>query len=107
MFTKPSSLGKRHIVVKVPWSINYWVIDKDTYVKVSPTPVKSVASTFDVGNANGKSNIASHWLPTATSLTIMHPNQPEPLMKLPISIEQDSMQYHTSVSIDSTKTLNL
>ncbi len=46
------------------------------------------------------------WLPTATSSTIMDPNQPKPLMKLPISIEQDSMQYHTSVLIDSTTTLN-
>jgi len=34
------------------------------------------------------------------------PNQSEPLMKLPNSIEQDSMQYHTSVLIDSTTTLN-
>ena len=33
-------------------------------------------------------------------------NQPEPLMKLPISVEQDSMQFHTSVLIDSTTTLN-
>ena len=36
----------------------------------------------------------------------MDPNQREPFMKLPISIEQDSMQYHTSVLIDSTTTLN-
>jgi hypothetical protein len=36
----------------------------------------------------------------------MDPIQPEPLMKLPISIEQDYMQYHTSVLIDSTTTLN-
>jgi hypothetical protein len=27
-------------------------------------------------------------------------------MKLPISIERDSMQYHTTVLIDSTTTLN-
>ncbi len=34
VFTKPSSLGKRHTLVKVPWPINYWVIDKDTSMKV-------------------------------------------------------------------------
>ena len=49
VFTKPSPLGKRHNVDKVPWPINCWVIENDTYVKVSPTLVKSVASTFDVG----------------------------------------------------------
>ena len=40
-------VGKRHIVVKIPWPINYRVIDKDTSVKVSPTPMKNAASTFD------------------------------------------------------------
>ncbi len=47
VFTKPSPLGKRHIVVKVPWPINYWGIDKDTFVKVSPTPMKGVASLLN------------------------------------------------------------
>jgi hypothetical protein len=36
----------------------------------------------------------------------MDPNQPEPLMKLPISIEQDSLQFHTRVLIDSVTSLN-
>ena len=31
VFPKPSPLGKRHTVVKVPWTINYWGIDKDTF----------------------------------------------------------------------------
>jgi hypothetical protein len=62
--------------------------------------MKSVASTLNVGNANRKSDIASHWLSIAATLTIMDPTQPEHLMQLPISIEQDSMQYHTSVLID-------
>ena len=44
VFTNPSPLGKRHTVVKVPWPINYWVIDKDTSVKVSPPHMKSVDS---------------------------------------------------------------
>jgi hypothetical protein len=89
---KPSPLGKRHTVVKVPWPINYWVIDKDTPVKVSPTPVKIVVLSSDVSNANNKSDIASHLIPTAATLTIMNPNEPEPLRKLPISIEHDSLQ---------------
>jgi hypothetical protein len=36
----------------------------------------------------------------------MDPNEPEPLMKLPISIEYGSLRYDTSVLIDSTATLN-
>ena len=36
----------------------------------------------------------------------MDPNHPEPLMKLPISIEQNSMQFHTSVLIDLAVTFN-
>jgi hypothetical protein len=55
---------------------------------------------------NSKSDIASQWLPTAVALTIMDPNQPEPLMKLPISIEYDYLQFHTNVLIDSAATLN-
>ena len=43
VFTKLSPFGKRHIVVKVPWPINYWAIDKDTSMKVSPTLVKDAA----------------------------------------------------------------
>jgi hypothetical protein len=90
MFTKPSPLGKRHTLVKVPWPINYWVIDKGTYVKVSPTLVKSVALSCDIDNTNSRSYSVAHWLPTSAELTIMDPNQPKLLMKLPpISIEQD------------------
>ncbi len=99
-------MGNRHIVVKVPWPINYWVIDKDTSVKVSPPHVKSVSSSLNISTTNSKSDIASHWLLTASALTIMDPNQPEPLTKLPVSIEQDSLQVHTSVLIDSARTLN-
>jgi hypothetical protein len=106
VFTKPSPLRKRHTVVKATWPINYWVINKDISMKVSPTHVKSVASALNVGNANSKSDIASHWSPIAATLTIMDPNQPKPLIKLPHSIEQESMQYHTSVLIDLATTLN-
>jgi len=106
VFTKPSPLGKRHTIVKVPWPINYWIIDRDATVKVSPTHVRSVVFLLDVGNANSKSEIASQWLPTVASLTIVDPNQSEPLIKLPIYIRHDSSQYHTNVLIDSRTTLN-
>ncbi len=106
VLTKPYPLGKRHNAVIVPWPINYWFIDKDSPVKMSPTRVKSVVSSLDIGITKSKSDIDSHWLATTASLTITDPNQPEPLMKLPISIEQDSLQYHTSVLIDSATTLN-
>ena len=69
MYNKSSPLGKKHVVVKVPWPINYWAIDKDPPVKVSPTHVKSMVSSLNVCNANIKSDIASHWLPTAAALT--------------------------------------
>jgi hypothetical protein len=48
VFTLPSPFEKRYTFVKAPWPINYWVIDKDSYVKVSPTLVKNVASTCDI-----------------------------------------------------------
>jgi len=75
-------------------------------VKVSQTHVRSVVSTCDTDNTNNKSDIVGHWLPTFATLTIREPNQPEPLMKLPISIDQDSMQYRKTVLIDSAATLN-
>jgi hypothetical protein len=65
-----------------------------------------VALSCDIDNDKSKSDVVAHWLHTDASLTIMDPNQPEPLMKLPISIERDSMQYHTSVLVDSATTLN-
>jgi hypothetical protein len=59
VFTNSSALGKRHVVVKVPWHRNYWVIDKDTSAKVSPLHVNSDVTSLNVGNANSKSDIAS------------------------------------------------
>ena len=52
VFTKPSPLGKRHTVGKVPLPINYRVIDKDTYVKVSPGHVKVVVLSSNIDNSN-------------------------------------------------------
>ena len=82
------------------------MIDKDTPVKSSPTLVKSMLLSLDVGNANNKSESDSHWLLTYATLTIMDPSQPEPLMQLPISIRHDSTQYRTNVLIDLASTLN-
>ena len=106
VFTKQSPLGIRHNLVKVPWPINYWVIDKDTHVTASSTHVHSVISPIDITSCANQSDIASHWLRSAVVLTIMDPNEPEPLMKLPISIEYDALRYDTSVLIDSAATLN-
>ena len=75
-------------------------------MKVSPPHVKSVSSALNVSTTNSKSDIASHWLPTDVALTIIDPNQQEPLMKLSISIEHDSLQFNTSVLTDSATTLN-
>jgi hypothetical protein len=68
--------------------------------------MKSVDLPLNISQTISKSEIASRWLPIASVLTIMDPNQPEPLMKLPISIEHDSLQFHTNVLIDSATTLN-
>jgi len=106
VFTKPSPLGIRNQLIKVLWPINYWIIDKDTPVGVPSTHVQSVSSPIDITNITNQSDIASHWLPSAVALTIMDPNKPELLMKLPISIEYDSLRYDASVLIDSTATLN-
>ena len=56
-----------------------------------------MVSICDIDNTNNISDITAHWLPTTAALTITDPNQPEPHMKLPIYIEQNSMQYHTTV----------
>jgi hypothetical protein len=76
-------------------------------MKVSPTQVQRIVLLLDVGNANSKSEMFFHWLPIATTLTIMDPNQPEPVIKLTISIRQESSQYPVIVLIDSTTTLIL
>ena len=61
-------------------------------MKVTSTPVKSVVPICEIDNTNSKSDIVAHWLPTSSVLTIMDSNnQPKPLMKLPISIKQDSI----------------
>ena len=75
-------------------------------MKVSSTLVQSVNSRIDNTTCTNQSDIASHWLPSAIALTIMDPNEPEPLNKLPISIECDSLRYDTSVLIDLAATLN-
>ena len=58
VFTKPSPLGIRHNLV--PWPINYWVIDKDTPVKVSSTLVQSMSSPIDITNSTNQSDIDSY-----------------------------------------------
>ncbi len=75
-------------------------------MKVSSTPTTGVNVTRNVDKSSPTPDIAAHWLPTAATLTIMDPNQPSPLMKLPISIEHDSIQFHTTVLVDSATTLN-
>jgi hypothetical protein len=107
VFTKPSPLGIRHNLVKVPWLVNYWIIDKDTLVKVLSTRVQSVSSPRDITHTTNQSYIASNWLPPAIALIIVDLSEPELLMKLPIFIENDSLRYDTSVLIlDSSTTLN-
>ena len=48
VFTKPSPLVKIHALVKLPWPINYWVINNDIPMKVSSTHVQSVKSPKDI-----------------------------------------------------------
>ena len=74
MFTRPSPLGKRHTHAKVSWPINYWVIDKDTTVEVSPTLVQSMGSSIDMDNTTTRTEMVDHWLPTVATLTIMDRN---------------------------------
>jgi len=73
---------------------------------VSSTRVHSVNFSIEITTCTNQSDIDSHWLPSAAALTKMDPNEPEPLMKLPISIENDPSRYDTTVIIDSARTLN-
>jgi hypothetical protein len=75
-------------------------------MRVSPPPTQRVDSSLPLDATDSKSESAFQWLPTAAALSIIDPNQPKPLMKLPISIEQNSIQFHTTVLIDSVATLN-
>ena len=70
------------------------------------TPVTTVTFPKDIDKPSTTPDIVAHWLPTSTTLTIMDPNQPSPLMKLPISIEHDLVQFHTTVLVDFAATLN-
>ncbi len=69
-----------------------------------------MGSSIDMDNTATQTKMANRWLPAAAILTIMdpimNPNQPEPLMKLLTFIRQDSLQYNTSMLINSTTTLN-
>ncbi len=62
--------------------------------------------SVDVGNTTTKSEIAYHWLPTTTTLTIMDPNQLELLIKLPNSTRHETLQCHTTRLIYLATTLN-
>jgi hypothetical protein len=78
----------------------YWVIDKDISVKISSTRVKSVIYPIDIIIDTEQSGIVPRWLPTVTTSTKIDPSQSKPLLKLPNSIEQESLRCDTSVLID-------
>jgi hypothetical protein len=65
------------------------------------THVYNAISSVDISTATEQFYIASRWLPTVATSTKMDLGQSEPLMKLPISLEQDSLRYDSSVLIDS------
>ena len=60
-------------------------------MKVSPTFVQNMGSSMDMDTTTAQTEMAGHLLPTAATLTIMDSNQPEPLMKIPISIRKNSL----------------
>ena len=99
-------MGKRHTLVKFPWPINNGVINKATFVNISSNVVQSESYPLDISITTNYFNIASHWLPIATSLNLMIPNQPdETHIKLPIYIELDSLRYESSMLAYSFATL--
>jgi len=98
-------LEKRHIKVDISRSIIYRVINKDVSTKISSTLVQSVISHVDISIATEQYVIVSRWIPTVKAFTKMDPSQSESLMKLPISIEQDSLRCESGVLIDSATTL--
>ncbi len=62
-------------------------------------------SPLNIDITSDQYDITSHWLPIATTLTKMDPSQSQLLIKLPISIEHNSLRYDTSVLIGSAATL--
>jgi len=59
-----------------------------------------VISLVDISIVFEQPHYVLRWLPTVTTSTKMDPSQPEFLLKLSISIEQDSLRYDTCVLIE-------
>ena len=75
-------------------------------MKISSTPMQSEASLVFISTADEKFDIISRWLPTVTTSTKMVSSQSGPFLKLPISIEKDSLRYGTSGLADIGATLS-
>ena len=129
VFTKSPSIdgSVREPVSPVPWTIRYWLIDSMTPViakngSTDSTSKNTLVSSQDSGT-NGDSDTdavlpettsipvtvdtkaaaaANKYLPHAAAYTILDPDCPESLMKLPVSIEGND----TEALVDSAATLN-
>ena len=109
----------RENVSPVPWAVQYWLLDEHTTPVhlednniPDPTPdeeaninLESTASeeTEVIVEENREfSEAADRWLPKAAAYTIMDPDKPEPLMRLPISFAGCD----TDALVDNAATLN-
>ena len=124
VFTKSpdNDASLRTPVESFRWPVNYWVIDKDTpvlseyLVREQTVPSSDTAATetetvdadpseteeAEVIPENIARDAANKYLPTAAAYVIMDPDHPEPLMRVPITIND----HHTDALIDNAATLN-
>ena len=122
LFTKSpdNDASLRTPVDSFRWPVNYWVIDKDTPVlsehnvreqnvpsddATETESAEAHTSEIDETEVNPDiiaQNAANKYLPAAAAYVIMNPDHPEPLMRVPVKINDQE----TDALIDNAATLN-
>ena len=125
LFTKSpdNDASLRTPVDSFRWPVNYWVIDKDTpvlsehNVREHNVPSDDTTATTETESAEAPpsdidetevnpdiiaQDAANKYLPAAAEYVIMNPDHPEPLMRVPVKINDQE----TDALIDNAATLN-
>ena len=105
----------RDKVSPVPWAVQYWLLDEsnppinldkdasqETHERTTDETHDTEDNEVTVEENNAFSEAADRWLPKAAAYVIMDPDQPEPLMRLPISFDGCD----TDALVDNAATLN-
>ena len=123
LFTKSTEEdhSARIPVNPAPWAVNYWVMDENTAIPESCSNVPAEAvdevnetdefatndlptdpTTGDTDVDDVAREAAAKYLPTASAYVIMDPNHPEPLMQIPVRVNDIDVP----ALVDNAATLN-